>query len=75
MTTLPTVPAVESVNIPFHTSLVDAGRHVQANDTMTRAADAMLDELLRVESAMRPRRRQGDSAAADDTLRARPATC
>ncbi len=58
------VPAVESVNIPFHASFIDADAHLHANDVMDQAADAMLDELVRLDSALRPLRTDVDSAAA-----------
>jgi NAD(P)H-dependent FMN reductase len=60
--TLRMVPVVESVNIPFHAQFIDDGR-LAANDTMEQAADAMLDELSRVESALRPLREQDRRAA------------
>ena len=56
VTTLKMVPVVESVNIPFHTQFLDADGRVQANETMEQAADAMLDELLRLDGALRPLR-------------------
>ena len=63
VTTLRMVPVVESVNIPFHGQfLVDSA--VRANDVMSGAADAMLDELARLELALRPLRRQGRERAA-----------
>ena len=64
VTTLRMVPVVESVNIPFHTNFIDAERHVQPNEVMNQAADAMLDELLRLDSALRPLRQDADSSAA-----------
>ena len=63
VTTLKMVPVVESVNIPFHTTFIHDGR-VHANDTMNQAADAMLGELLRLDSALRPLREDAASAAA-----------
>ncbi|HEX2857534.1 MAG TPA: NAD(P)H-dependent oxidoreductase [Propionibacteriaceae bacterium] len=63
VTTLKMVPVVESVNIPFHASFIKEGR-VEANDVMVQAADAMLDELLRLDSALRPLREDAASAAA-----------
>ncbi|MDT3442173.1 MULTISPECIES: NADPH-dependent FMN reductase [unclassified Pseudofrankia] len=57
------MPVVESVNIPFHTNFIKDGR-VQANEVMEQAADAMLDELVRVEAALRPLRKPALAAAA-----------
>jgi NAD(P)H-dependent FMN reductase len=62
LTTLRTVPVVESVNIPFHIQFIDGGR-VQANEIIEQAADAMLDELLRVDAALRPLRTAATRAA------------
>ncbi len=56
LTTLRMLPVFESVNIPFHTQFIDDSGRVQANETMELAADAMLDELLRTEAALRPLR-------------------
>ena len=63
VTTLKMLPVTESVNIPFHTQFIVDGR-VQANDTMTQAAAAMLDELVRTDRALRTLRTDADSAAA-----------
>jgi NAD(P)H-dependent FMN reductase len=46
---------VESVNIPFVAQFVEDGQ-VRANEVMETAADALLDELVRVEAALRPLR-------------------
>jgi NAD(P)H-dependent FMN reductase len=46
----------EAVNIPFHSQFVDDEGRVQANEVMEQAAIAMLDELVRVEAALRPLR-------------------
>jgi NAD(P)H-dependent FMN reductase len=56
VTALRMVAVVESVNIPFFTQFIDGDGRVQANETMELAADAMLDELLRMEGALRPLR-------------------
>ena len=45
-----------AVNIPFHTQFLDDDGRVQANEVMEQAAIAMLDELVRVEAALRPLR-------------------
>jgi NAD(P)H-dependent FMN reductase len=49
------LPVVESVNVPFFTQFIREGR-VEPNEVMTQAADAMLDELVRTEAALRPLR-------------------
>jgi NAD(P)H-dependent FMN reductase len=56
VTTLKLLPVFEAVYIPFHTQLIDEEGRVQANETMEAAAGAMLDELLRAEATLRPRR-------------------
>jgi NAD(P)H-dependent FMN reductase len=56
VTTLKKLPLFESVSIPFHTQFIDEEGRVQANETMETAADAMLDELLLSEEALRGRR-------------------
>jgi NAD(P)H-dependent FMN reductase len=55
VTTLRMVPVFESVNIPFHAQLINDGKF-EANDPLNQAADTMLDELLRLESGLRPLR-------------------
>jgi len=64
VTTLKMLPVVESVNIPFHSQFLGADGTVQANEVMTQAADAMLDELVRTEAALRPLRTTTERAAA-----------
>jgi NAD(P)H-dependent FMN reductase len=54
LTALKMIPVVESVNIPFFSQFIDEAGQVRANDVMTRAADAMLDELLRITGLLRP---------------------
>jgi NAD(P)H-dependent FMN reductase len=56
VTTLKMVPLTESVNIPFHTTFIDEDGRFQANEVVEQSADAMLDELGRVEHALRPLR-------------------
>ena len=63
LTTLRMVPVVESVNIPFHAQFIDDEGRVNANETMEQAADAMLGELARIESALRPLREVSRRAA------------
>jgi hypothetical protein len=48
------VPVGESVNIPFFPQFIDEAGKVRPNDAMTRAADAMLDELIRITTLLRP---------------------
>jgi NAD(P)H-dependent FMN reductase len=55
VTSLKMVPVVESVNIPFFSQFIDEAGVVRPSDSMARAADAMLDELLRVTALLRPR--------------------
>jgi NAD(P)H-dependent FMN reductase len=54
LTALKMIPVAESVNIPFFGQFIDEAGKVRPNDAMTRAADAMLDELLRITSLLRP---------------------
>ncbi len=63
VTTLRMVPVVESVNIPFHSQYIDDEGRVHANEAMDQAADAMLNELARIESALRPLRAAAACAA------------
>jgi NAD(P)H-dependent FMN reductase len=49
-------PVVESVSIPFVKQFVDDDDRLQPNEVMSQSASAMLDELLRVEQALRPLR-------------------
>lgn len=56
------VPVVENVNIPFHPQFLKDGV-LEPNETTTQAADAMVDELVRVEAALRPLRRADRRAA------------
>jgi len=55
ITALKMVPVLESVNIPFHAQFIRDGRF-HANDVLEQAATAMLDELLRIDGALRPLR-------------------
>jgi NAD(P)H-dependent FMN reductase len=63
VTTLKMVPVTESVNIPFHASLMDEDGRFQGSEAADQAADAMLDELARVEAALRPLRTDAARAA------------
>jgi NAD(P)H-dependent FMN reductase len=63
VTTLKMTPIPEAVSIPFVTQFIDEDGSVQANEVMETAARAMLDELLRVESVLRPLRSEVAQAA------------
>ncbi|MFB6549439.1 NADPH-dependent FMN reductase [Streptomyces sp. NPDC056405] len=54
VTTLKMLPVFESVTIPFHAGLLDSENlRLNATDVLNQAADAMLGELIRTESALR----------------------
>jgi len=63
VTTLRMVPVVESVNIPFFAQFMSDEGEVRANEVMQTSADAMLDELERLEGALRPLRESVRKAA------------
>jgi NAD(P)H-dependent FMN reductase len=46
-------PVYEAVNVPFVGQFIDDDEQFQPNEVLEQAADAMLDELVRVESALR----------------------
>jgi hypothetical protein len=50
------VPLFEAVYIPFVRTMIGDDGALQANEAMEQAAVAMLDELVRVEAALRPLR-------------------
>jgi len=54
VTALKMVPVAESVNIPFFSQFINEAGDIRPSDSMTRAADAMLDELLRITRLLRP---------------------
>ena len=56
LSSLKLVPLFEAVYIPFVASMIDDEGALQANEVMEKSATAMLDELLRVEAALRPLR-------------------
>ncbi|MDQ2897109.1 MAG: NAD(P)H-dependent oxidoreductase [Actinomycetota bacterium] len=56
VTALSMMPSGPSVNIPFVAQFIKDGA-IEPNATMTEAAAAMLDELIRLEAALRPLRR------------------
>jgi hypothetical protein len=51
-------PLIEQVNIPFYQQFIDDSGAVNANDVMEQAAGALLDQLVRTESLLRPLRAQ-----------------
>jgi NAD(P)H-dependent FMN reductase len=63
VTSLKMVPVVESVNIPFFSQFIDEAGAVRPSDSMTRAADAMLDELLRITALLRPQAAEASEAS------------
>ena len=56
VTTLKMVPVFDSVNIPFVAQFIAEDGALHANDIMQGAAKAMLDELMRWETAVKPLR-------------------
>jgi NAD(P)H-dependent FMN reductase len=54
--TLKMMPLFEAVSIPFVASMLDDEGRLRANAIMIEAADAMLDELVRVQAALAPLR-------------------
>jgi NAD(P)H-dependent FMN reductase len=56
VTTLKMVPLFEAVSIPFVQQLLGEDGELRANEVMVDAARAMLDELARWESVLRPLR-------------------
>jgi NAD(P)H-dependent FMN reductase len=61
VTTLRMLPVTESVNIPFYNQFLDSDGVFQPNEVLEQAADAMLDELVRTEAALRPLRSSSTS--------------
>jgi len=61
VTTLRMLPVFDSVNIPFYHQFLDSDGVFQPNAVLEQAADAMLDELVRTEAALRPLRSSGTS--------------
>jgi NAD(P)H-dependent FMN reductase len=53
VSTLKMLPVFEAVNIPFHPQFIGEDGRVHPNAIMEQATDAMLDELMRVEGALR----------------------
>lgn len=50
------LPVAEAVNIPFVQQFLGEDGQLRANEVMEQAADALLDELVRTEAALRPLR-------------------
>lgn len=50
------MPVIEQVNIPFYQQFIDEDGVVQANEVMEQAAEALLDQLVRLEETLRPLR-------------------
>ncbi|HEX2703036.1 MAG TPA: NAD(P)H-dependent oxidoreductase [Solirubrobacteraceae bacterium] len=46
-------PLTEAVSIPFISQFIDAAGDLNANETMEQASEALLNELVRVEQALR----------------------
>jgi len=63
VTTLRMLPIFESVNIPFHSKLLDSDGVFHPGEGLDQAADAMLDELVRTEAALRPLRKPEPAVA------------
>ena len=64
VTTLKMTPLFEAVSIPFVQQFINHQGEVQANEIMEVAATALLDELQRVEGALRPLRQPAASSVA-----------
>jgi NAD(P)H-dependent FMN reductase len=59
VTTLRMLPVTDSVSIPFYNQFLGPDGVFQPNAVLEQAADAMLDELVRTEAALRPLRSSG----------------
>lgn len=57
-------PIPDAVTIPFVSRLIDDDGRLQANELMEQSAQAILDELLRVQAALLPLREPAAEAAA-----------
>jgi NAD(P)H-dependent FMN reductase len=62
VTALRMLPVTDAVAIPFFTQFVGEDGTVRANEVMEQAADAMLNELVRTEAALRTLRRPAGDA-------------
>jgi NAD(P)H-dependent FMN reductase len=56
VTVLGMTPITDAVSIPFVHQFLDDDDKIQPNEVMTQAATALLDELVRLEQALRPLR-------------------
>jgi NAD(P)H-dependent FMN reductase len=56
VTAVKLTPVIEQVNIPFYQQFIDDDGALQANEVMETAAVALLDQLARLEEALRPLR-------------------
>jgi len=56
VTALRMLPVYDSVSIPFHAQLLGSDGVLRPNEVMDKAADTMLDELVRTGAALRPLR-------------------
>jgi NAD(P)H-dependent FMN reductase len=63
VTTLRMLPVFDSVNIPFHTQFLDSDGEFHPNEVLDQAANAMLDELVRTETALHSLRTPVQAAA------------
>jgi NAD(P)H-dependent FMN reductase len=63
VTAVKMTPAFEAVSIPFVKEFLGDDGKIHANDVMETAARAMLDEVARLEEALRPLRRRLREAA------------
>jgi NAD(P)H-dependent FMN reductase len=62
VTTLRMLPLFDAVSIPFVQQFLDSDGKLQANEIMETAARAMLDELVRLSTALRPLRQPAEPA-------------
>ncbi|MDO8213333.1 NADPH-dependent FMN reductase [Conexibacter sp. CPCC 206217] len=58
------VPVTDAISIPFVARLIDDDGRLEGNAPMEQSATAMLDDLLRVQAALRPLREPAAEAAA-----------
>jgi hypothetical protein len=56
LTALRMVPVVEAATIPFFTQFLTEDGRFEPNEQLTTGGNAMLDELLRITTALRPLR-------------------
>jgi NAD(P)H-dependent FMN reductase len=63
VTAVKLTPVIEQVNIPFYTQFIGEDGVVHANEVMEQAAVAMLDQLVRLEVALRPLREEAALSA------------